>query len=106
MNMTKKSFIKSKKYYKEAENMQEGWGETLRQIDILKNKIQFKKEITLDDYCYSLYGDCYCSHCWEAFKLYCEKTLKYSRKKLIHDCWKGLFDFWVKNDYNSSEFYQ
>lgn len=99
--MIKKSYIKDKSYYKDAENMQKGWGHTLRFIDTLKDKIQYKKAISLNDFCYSLYGDGYCSHCWQAFRLYCNTPLRYNRKKLIYDGWKGIFDVWVKTEYDA-----
>ena len=104
--MNKKSYIKDDAFYVEADDMQEGWGNTLRHIDELKDKIQYNKEITLNDFCYSLYGDGYCSHCWQAFILYCERDVKYADKQLVYDCWKGLFDKWVKTEYDVNKFYE
>ena len=106
MNTTKSSRIKDDSYYAEAESMQDGWGDTLRWVDVLKDKIQYNKNITLKEFCYSLYGDGHCSHCWDAFKMYCEQDLKYSRKRLLYDAWKGMFDKWVKTQYDRSKFYR
>lgn len=103
---TKTSYIKDESYYDEAESMQDGWGDTLHWIDVLKDKIQYKKEITLKEFCYSLYGDGWCSHAWDAFKMYCEQELKYSRKRLVYDAWKGVFDKWVNTEYDRSKFYR
>lgn len=100
-----KSNIKSKSYYDEAEGLSEGWGKTLRWIDGLKDKKNNNEEFTLKEFCYTLHGDRWCSHCWEAFKLYCEKDLKYGRKKLIYYCWTGLFDKWVKTIYDRNKNY-
>jgi hypothetical protein len=103
--MIKKSYIKDKSYYDEADSMQTGWGDTLRHIDELKDKIQYQIDITLDEFCYSLYGDGYCSHCWQAFKLYCKRTLKYDENRLIQDAWRGIFDKWITTEYDSSNIY-
>jgi hypothetical protein len=101
--MSKKTFIKDEAYYAEAEDMQEGWGETLRYIDTLKDNIQNNVEINLSDYLYSLYGNGYCSHCWKHFERYVKVELNYSDKCMLYQCWEGLFKPWNNNVYNSSE---
>jgi hypothetical protein len=53
----KKSNVKNKEFYQEAENMQTGWGRRLKSIDELKDKIKNKKDITLSDFVYTLYGE-------------------------------------------------
>lgn len=98
--------IKPKKYYDEANNMSPGWGNTLRWIDGLKDKLKNKQDFTLEEFCYTLYGDGWCSHTWEAFKLYCERDLKYSHKKMVYECWSGLFKCWVSTIYDRNKNYE
>lgn len=105
-DMNKKSYIKENSFYEMGEALQEGWGKTLRNIDELKDKIQYKKSITLKEFCYSLYGNGYCSHIWDAFKMYCEEDLKYSRKRLIYDAWDGIFNKWITTEYNRDKIYR
>lgn len=88
-----KSNIKSKKFYREAERMEIGWGQYLESIDKLKDKVDFGIEITLKEMCWTLYGDGYPSSIWEKFKKYCEiKKLK--NRRMLYHCWKGLFTNW------------
>lgn len=103
--MKKKSNIESKAFYAEADDMQEGWGKYLRSIDVLKDKVQFNKEITLKEYCWTLYGDYYTSHCWGAFQKYGEKILKLTKKKMIYDAWSGIFSKWHKELYDINKNY-
>lgn len=98
--MKVKSNIKSKKFYAEANDLSEGWGDSLLWIDKLKDKIQFHKEIALNEFCWSLFGDGYTSHCWEAFQKYCKTPLKISNKKMLYDAWRGIFDKWVNTIYD------
>lgn len=89
-----KSNIKSKKFYKEAEDMEIGWGRYLRSIDELKDKVDKGENITLKEACWVLYGDGHCSKVWGDFSIYC-KFKKMDRKKLVWQCWNGVFQDWV-----------
>jgi len=97
--MNKKSNVKNKEFYQEAEEMQDGWGKYLKSIDVLKDKIKNKKDITLRDFVYTLYGEGHCNDCREDFELYCKRKLKYVRKRMVYECWWGLFDKWFCNIY-------
>lgn len=97
--MNKKSNVKNKEFYQEAEEIQDGWGRRLKSIDELKDKIKNKKDITLSDFVYTLYGEGHSSYCWEAFELHCKQELKYARKRMVYQCWWGLFDKWFCNIY-------
>lgn len=91
----KKSNIQPKSFYKEAEGMTKGWGSYLRSIDELKDKVDKDIPLTLNEYCWTLYGEGYCSAQWEAFYSYSVK-LKLKRKKMLRPCWEGLFREWDK----------
>lgn len=93
-----KSNIKSKKYYAEGENLSEGWGHYMKSIDILKDKVQNQEDITLKDVCWILYGEGWCSSYWKGFETYCISK-KYKNRKMMWECWKGLFDKWYKTTY-------
>lgn len=88
-----KTNIKSKSFYKEAENMQVGWGKYLKCIDELENKVDNHIEINLKEACWILYGEGHCSAIWEKFNDYCESR-KLGRKKMIWECWNELFQQW------------
>jgi hypothetical protein len=90
------SNIKSKEFYQEAENTQKGWGHYLKAIDKLKDKVENQKNITLSQACWVLYGEGHCSFTWREFKTYA-RSLGLSRKRMIWECWKGLFDSWLEN---------
>ena len=85
-----KSAIKSKKFYQEAENMQKGWGNYLKSIDKLKDAVNNKKNIGLNDACWVLYGEGYCSSVWEEFEKFCIKN-GWRRKKMPWEAWDGIF---------------
>ena len=69
-----KTNIKSKKFYAEAEDMQEGWGDYLRFIDELKDKRQNNGIFSLNQFCWTLYGDGHCSQTWLDFHAYALKS--------------------------------
>jgi len=54
--------------------MQEGWGNYLRKIDVLKDKVAQKKKLNLNDACSVLYLEGHCSYHWQHFKEDCIKT--------------------------------
>ena len=87
--MKTKTYIQPKAFYAEAEEMQTGWGKYLRNIDILKDKVAQRKNITLREACWIMYGEGHTSSYWEAFKTYCEK-MKWNRRKMPWEAWKGL----------------
>jgi len=82
--------IKSKTFYKEAEDMSKGWGKYLRSIDKLKNKVDKKRSISLNEACWILYGEGYCSFYWRKFEEYCIKN-KWGNKLMPWEAWQGLF---------------
>ena len=84
------SNIKSKKFYQEAEDMQDGWGKYLKKIDILKDKVDNKKDISLNEACWVLYGEGYVSSSWESFEKYCTKK-KWHKKLMPWEAWEGLY---------------
>lgn len=86
-----KSNVQSKAFYKEAEDMQDGWGRYLKSIDMLKDRVELHQNIRLNEACWILYGEGYCSFVWENFKKYCIK-MKWNRKSMPWEAWKGLFD--------------
>lgn len=94
-----KSNIKSKKWYAKANSMSDGWGNYLKSIDQLKDAVQYNEEISLDDYCWILYGEGNCSHTWEAFKKYCIQILPENRR-MLYVCWTGLFKKWCDTEYD------
>lgn len=89
-----KNNIQSRSFYKEAENMQIGWGKYLKCIDELANKVDNQIEIGLKEACWVLYGEGHCSDVWTKFYDYCESK-KLKRKKMIWECWDGLFRRWM-----------
>jgi hypothetical protein len=91
--MALKSNIKSKKFYADAEDMQEGWGEYLRYIDTLKDKKQDNARFCLNDFCWTLYGDGHCSNVWEGFKQYANRAGYNCR---TYESWTELFNGWIK----------
>jgi len=99
------SHVKDESYYQEAELMQKGWGKTLKCIDKIKDKVAFNKEMLYREFAFTLYGNCYCSHCIRHFEFYLKSKLKINvdRKKMFHDAWSGIFKKWVTTEYNISE---
>jgi hypothetical protein len=85
------SNIKTKRFYKEAEDMQDGWGKYLRYIDTLKDKAQNNDRMVLNDFCWTLYGDGHCSATWGDFKEYAQKTGLYRHR---YNKWLEIFDTW------------
>lgn len=90
-----KSNIQSEEFYQEAEDMQTGWGEYLRSIDELKDKVANKDDISLPDACWILYGDGHCSWTLGKFKEYCTSK-KWEIKTMPWDAWNGIFKEFVK----------
>ena len=86
-----KSHVKSKAFYKEAENMQTGWGRYLKKIDKLKDAVDNDSNITLDDACWILYGEGYTSLAWGKFRKFCVNK-HWGKRKLPWVAWKALFD--------------
>ncbi len=89
----KKTNIKPKAFYREAESMQKGWGKYLRAIDKLKDDCDNQVDISLKSACWVLYGEGYCSSVWERFQKYCISK-KWGKKTMPWEAWKGLFDKW------------
>lgn len=85
--------IQSKAFYKEAEDMQKGWGKRLRHIDELKDKVKDMRSIGLNDACYILYGEGYD---WAGFDKWAIKN-EFSRKRMVWEGWKELFSRYVKS---------
>jgi hypothetical protein len=98
-----KSHIKSKKFYQEAENIQKGWGRILKKMDILKDKVAANSPISIKDYCFTLYGDCYTSHCWERFEYYYVKN--FGDNPLSHKSFQKIFKEWVNSFYDVNDQY-
>jgi hypothetical protein len=92
-----KTNIKSKKFYAEAENMETGWGDHLKSIDKLKDKVEQGKDISLNEACWVLWAEvgC-CSAVWQVFKEYCVK-MRLRRKRVRWEIWYGIFCEWKNN---------
>ncbi len=89
----KKSHIKPKSFYKEAEDMQKGWGGYLKKIDKLKDKKQNNSLFTLSEFCWTLYGYGHCSSSWHKFEQFAKKS---GKSKLRYNDWNNLFKKWNK----------
>jgi hypothetical protein len=95
----KKTNVKPPKFYKEAEGLQPGWGAYLKNIDQLKDAVANQLPITIKEYCFTLYGDCYTDHCSKHFKAYYQKH--FGTKKLSHQNFSFIFKGWVADIYDS-----
>jgi hypothetical protein len=71
--------------------MEKGWGEYLKSIDILRDKVLAHQKIRLKDACWILYAEGLCSSTWEAFK---KAMTAESRKKYMWEDWKRKFNAW------------
>ena len=85
--------IQSKKFYKDANSMQKGWGDYLLWIDRLKDKKQYNGMFTTRQFCWTLYGDGHCSQVWLSFQ---QEFLKKGIKVLRYKKWEQLFNDWNK----------
>lgn len=97
--------LKDESYYQEAELMEKGWGETLKYIDKIKNKVSFNEKMSYREFASVLFGNCHCSHCINHFEFYLKSKLKMevNKERMIYDAWDGIFQKWVKTEYNRSE---
>ena len=83
---------KSDAFYQEAEDMSEGWGEYLKQIDKLKDKKWNNQSFTRSEFCWTLYGAGYCSTTWRAFEKYAKANVRF---KLKYTSWWRIFEEWI-----------
>lgn len=86
-----KSNIKPKKFYADAEDMQEGWGKTLRDIDELKDKKSHNGHFSLNQFCYTLYLDGHAASTWTGFYKYAKR---YFGRNFRWRTWSNLFWNW------------
>lgn len=88
--------MKTNKFYKEANDMQPGWGNTLKNIDRLKDKVDSNKCITINEACFVIYGESIASSSvYLRFKDYAIKM--YGKKTFPWLAWKALFYNWNEN---------
>lgn len=88
------SNIQSESFYQEANDMQDGWGDFLRSIDELKDKVECNEDITINDACYILWADKYvCSSIYLKFK---DSVTAYHGRKMPWPAWNGMFEDWSR----------
>lgn len=95
--ITQKSNIKSKKFYKEANEIRDGWGETLRKVDVLRDKFDRNERINLKEACYILWVEKFINS-----DVYLEfqkemKVQKMDEDNLPWPAWYGMFENWQKS---------
>lgn len=86
--------IQSESFYQEANDMQEGWGETLRAIDVLKDKFENNENITLKEACYILWAEKFVN---SSVYLKFQKAMEaHKRRKMPWPAWNGMFEDWSR----------
>jgi hypothetical protein len=86
--------MQSNSFYEEANDMSEGWGDTLRSIDVLRAKFDSNEDITIKDACFILWAEkCVDSHVYLKFK---DDMKSYKRRKMPWPAWYGMFEDWNK----------
>lgn len=92
------SNIQPENFYQEAENMQSGWGEYLRSIDELKDKVDCNEDITIHEACFVLWSErLVSSSIYLAFK---KDMDSFAERKMPWPAWHGMFDDWSKRNEN------
>jgi hypothetical protein len=92
------SSVESPEFYKEANDMQPGWGKFLLRIDKLKDRVNAKKHISIKDACYILWAEQGIdSPRWLKFQKWAKQSSLHNRRFpwLI---WKGLFFGWEEQN--------
>ena len=86
-----KSNAKEESFYHEANEMSRGWGNYMRKIDELKDKIASNNPLSLKEFCWTLYGEGHCSSTWESFAKYAEEN---KHVKYEFNTWTAIFKKW------------
>lgn len=96
-----KTNVRQPAFYREANQMQAGWGTYLKKIDQLKDKVAKNQKMNIKEFCWTLYGEGHTSHCWERFQRYYIKH--FGQKRVNHKIFNDLFTGWVKDSYDSHD---
>ena len=85
------SNIKSNEFYEEADNMSPGWGKTLKEIDILKDKFDEKQPINIGEACFILWAEKYVpSARYLKFKEWVEEN-GLANHEFVFNIWHGMY---------------
>jgi hypothetical protein len=95
-----KTNIQSEKFYKEANDMSLGWGDYLREVDKIEDKIQNEEPISLTEARAALWGKIPINSGM------CKKFEKYAKNNKLDNLtwkkWKTCFFKW-RNNYSDSD---
>lgn len=82
--------MKSKKFYKEAEDMSDGWGKALMSIDKLRDKFNRGERLSLSEACWVLWAEKgVCSSGYRSFEAFIKRE---RLDVLLHwPIWYGLY---------------
>ena len=95
-----KTNIQSKKFYREANDMQDGWGDNLRSIDELKDKVDTNQDITISEACYVLWAErSINSDLYLKFK---DSLIAFHDRKMPYPAWNGMFEDWFLSNNRGS----
>jgi hypothetical protein len=83
--------MKSEKFYKEAEGVAKDWGKTLKEIDVIKDKVNNGQPISLKDSMYVAWAEYKCQASDYSYFKERAKDLGLTNKKLKCEVWLGLF---------------
>lgn len=88
----KTSRIKSKKFYQEAEDMQDGWGKYLQSIDVLKDKFDNNEKLRIKEASWIMWAEKHIqSNDYLAFQKWCKQNKLYN-KFFQFNIWWELFN--------------
>jgi hypothetical protein len=85
--------MESTEFYKEANQMEAGWGNFLRRVDRLRERVDQGLKIKLKDAFYILWCDANSADTLKKFTTYCTKKRMGSMQMPL-PAWRGLFDDW------------
>ena len=89
--------LQSEQFYKEANDMQPGWGDYLKRIDELKNKFDACSQLTIDEACWILWAEKYVpSQSYLAFKQWVKENDLHTHM-LTFNIWHGMYEGFMKD---------
>jgi hypothetical protein len=88
--------MESTEFYKEANQMEAGWGSFLRRVDRLRERVAKGLKIKLNEAFYILWCESNQATILKKFTAYCTKK-KMGSLRLPLPAWRGLFEDWSKS---------
>lgn len=88
--------MQSKEFYQEANGMSPGWGNYLRKIDRLRERVDAGRDITVKEACWILYAESRAESTeWLAFQTWTIRK-KLSTRRFAWPIWLALFEGYRK----------